>query len=182
MYALAAIEQEHPWSIWINQWQRDDPTHRLFESGAAKEDANALASTADELQAMMPELSHSKLQAALSLRLDRFEKHKHFFGLSNGPSTAAMYSTLCSRAIELDDDIVGVIPFYDMINHSLEPNLALSCDNERFELFANRDIEDGEELFLRYTKPDEIMDETNALWTLVQWGIPTPPDIIKTDE
>ena len=54
-------------------------------------------------------------------------------------------------------------------------------DGEHFELFATRPIEAGEELFLCYTPNDQesssdpsVWDEDEAVWSLVQWGIPNP--------
>lgn len=172
-YALVAVEEDHPWSTWISQWQRDDPTHRLISSCPRPDDEKAISATADELRTLMPDLSHLHLQAALAIRLGRFEEHRRLAGLSDDARTAAMYSVLGSRAIDLGGDVVGVLPFFDMINHSLEPNLALSFDGDSFELVAKRAVGEGEELLLQYTRNDEEMDETNALWALVQWGIPT---------
>jgi len=187
-YALSAIEEDHPWADWISQWRRDDPMHKLFVSGANSEDERAISAAADELQKMMSQLSHLKLRAALALRLGRMEEHSSIYGLLDDTKikdihVSEMYSLVSSRAIELDADtgLTGIIPFYDMINHSLRPNLNLDYDGEVFELFANRNVEAGEELFLTYTKLGEPMDENNALWALVQWGIPTDKDDIISE-
>ena len=174
-YAISALAEDHPWADWISQWRRDDPMHRLYVSGVASCDENAISATADELKSIMPQLSHLKLRASLAIRLGRMEGHRNIVGLSEDTSTSEMYSLVSSRAIELDGQtgLTGIIPFYDMINHSLHPNLHLDYDGEVFELFANRDIDAGEELFLTYTKLGDPMDKNNALWALVQWGIPT---------
>ena len=175
-YALTACAEGHPWSEWIQQWQRDDPTHRLYLSGARHDDEKALVKAAEEYTEIMPELPNTYLQAALSIRLQRLERDKAvFLGINDEDETAfsRMYSLVSSRVVELDDDVSGVIPFYDMINHSLEPNLSLSYHGDHVELFTTRPVEAGEELFLQYTKRGREMDESNALWTLVQWGIPT---------
>lgn len=186
-YALSAIDEDHPWADWICQWRRDDPMHNLFVSGAASSDEGAISAAADQLQSMIPHLSHLKLRASLAIRLGRMEEHRRICGLPDDTKikdTSEMYSLVSSRAIELDADtgLAGIIPFYDMINHSLRPNLHLDYDGEVFELFANRNVEAGEELFLTYTKLEEPMDENNALWALVQWGIPTDKDDILPEK
>lgn len=187
-YALAACAQDHPWADWIRQWQRDDPAHRLIRSVALHDDAQALEATAKDLnKLMMPsssELSPLALQAALSIRLERFHRHQQIARRksnddddeevhSHDEDFANMYSLVGSRVAGLGDDISGVIPFHDMVNHSLDPNVCMSLHEDHVELYCTRDIQNGEEILLQYTKADEPMDETNAMWALVQWGIPT---------
>jgi len=86
-----------------------------------------------------------------------------------------MYSVLGSRALDLGDDIVGVVPYYDMINHSLDPNMEFhfNGDTGNFELYSSRRIEEGEELFICYHSKQVLdqkgFDSLNSLWTLIQW-------------
>lgn len=79
-----------------------------------------------------------------------------------------------SRTIGLDDIVTAVVPFHDMLNHNFVPNvgLELSDDGGKLELFALRDIDKGEELFLCYSSLGKEYNEDAAVWLLVQWGIP----------
>lgn len=187
-YALAAIASNHPWSDWVSQWNRDDPMQRLFEDGVQTSDGEKISAVADDLHRMLPELSQLELQAAIQIRLQRFEEQmKIYFNddIYNGftrAEVARMYIILGSRALDLSDDIIGVVPMYDMMNHSLDPNLAFIMNEDyKLELFASRDIAEGEELFLCYNDQNEIEEdgwtEMNALWTLVQWGIPISKEV-----
>jgi SET domain len=129
------------------------------------------------------------MRAALDIRLRRFDGLNRIFALDehdrkgannndNSPlgrvSAAAMYSLVTSRAIELHSGLSGVIPFFDMINHSMSPNLQLEFDGTTFELQAIRDIIANEELFICYHDPNREWDEDKALWTPIQWGFPDP--------
>lgn len=187
-YALAAVESENnPWAEWICQWNRDDPILRLFEDGVQPSDGERISAVADELKSMLPELSQLELQAAIQIRLQRFEEHRSIFFNDNSNSfsrqeIARMYAILGSRALDLGDDINGVVPMYDMINHSLDPNLVFAINEDyNLQLFASRDIYAGEELFLCYNNLEQIdrngWTELNALWTLVQWGIPVANEV-----
>jgi hypothetical protein len=177
-YSLACLEEKnknHPWALWISQWQRTDTMQRVYASGVSWRDGDAVSSCVEDLHQMLPDLSKYKLSAAVDLRLRRFEELKKIFQLDD--AVGSMYGILISRAIDLGNGVVGVIPMFDMINHSEDPNLALSFDGQNFELWALRDISEGEELFLCYTGEDtkgENWDEDNAMWNLVQWGIPQP--------
>eukprot|EP00521_Asterionellopsis_glacialis_P006415 CAMPEP_0195285292 /NCGR_PEP_ID=MMETSP0707-20130614/3180_1 /TAXON_ID=33640 /ORGANISM="Asterionellopsis glacialis, Strain CCMP134" /LENGTH=447 /DNA_ID=CAMNT_0040344765 /DNA_START=216 /DNA_END=1559 /DNA_ORIENTATION=+ len=165
----------------------------------------------DQLQG--DDTTYYKIRAALQLRLKRFQDLQENYPKLRQPppqpttplgggrddndnkdhqdnpppsfvvSPSSMYAILCSRAIDLGDGITGVLPMFDMINHSFQPNLALMFDGENFELFATRSIEAGEELFLCYTphyqpssssSSSSSWDEDEAVWCLVQWGIPNP--------
>ena len=66
---------------------------------------------------------------------------------------------------------------FDMINHSMEPNVGLSFDGSKFFLYALHDIYEGEELLVCYTNPSEQLewDEDTAMSTLLTWGIPHLP-------
>jgi hypothetical protein len=181
-YALAVLESDHPWGEWINGWQRDDTVVRLFENGVVSSDEKAVSLAADELQEILPELSQIQLQAAIQIRLQRFEKEERIYlsdensDSNKRKSIARMHAVLGSRALDLGDDIVGVVPMYDMVNHSLDPNVGFYFNGDNFELFALRDIEGGEELFLCYNEMEDVekngWDEVNSMWSLVQWGIP----------
>ena len=181
-YALEAIESNHPWAFWIEQWQRDDPILKLFESGVLFTDEEAVSVASKELHKMLPELSELFIQAAIQIRLQRFQEHEKIFLRQKNhddnkkASIARMYAILGSHALDIGDDITAVVPMYDMINHSLNPNLGFFFNGESFEIFALHNITRGEELFFCYNKIEEIENEGwtefNALWTLVQWGIP----------
>jgi hypothetical protein len=184
-YAMAAVESDHPWAFWINQWNRDDPVFRLYEDGVLSSDHGSISKAVDELHMMLPELHKLHIEAAVQIRLQRFESQEKIFFKQNETainnryraSIARMYSMIGSRALDLGDDIVGVVPMYDMVNHSLDPNLGFYFNGEYFELFALRDISEGEELFLCYNELEDIKNqgwnEMNSLWMLIQWGIPT---------
>jgi len=168
-----------------------------------------ICSTAEKLKTMMPHLNEKHIQAAVSIRLSRVEEHFRTVGLlpngdeKNDDDTTTtdpidlrqaldLYSLITSRVIELDREagMTGVLPFYDLCNHSLDPNLALeyvendgdsSNDSSQvntdgfYTIYARRHIEAGEELFFRYTDLNEPMDENSALWAAVNWGIPHVP-------
>lgn len=189
-YALAAVDSDNSiWTEWINEWQRDDPMSRLFESDVTSADIDIISQTATELNEMVPELSHQHTEAALHIRLQRFEEEEKFFWSkhsrnrkrnttktsSDSLARRKMYSVLGSRACDLGDDIVGVVPYYDMINHSLDPNMEFQINGEtdNFELYSSRRIEEGEELFICYHSKQVLdqkgFDSLNSLWTLIQW-------------
>jgi len=70
-----------------------------------------------------------------------------------------------------------VLPAFDMINHCNEPNLAMEFCDEKFQVWATKDIGQGEELFVSYkdsTTTSSDWDENDAIWMLVRWGIPIP--------
>lgn len=177
-YAIAAVEEEHPWSQWILQWKRDDPSYTLFASNAKLQDEDKINDTVHELLSMMPFLSSDYLRAALSIRLGRFDEDRTIVGLENNGKTSAIYALLGSRATQLGNLPTSIIPLHDMINHSLDPNLSIVEDEDGVKIFTTRQIHKGEELFICYTKLEEPMDELNALWALIQWGIPTQKEDI----
>lgn len=187
-FSLACMENDdHPFKYWISQWQRSDPMQSLFEKGATWRDVEDVLSCVEELSEMLPDVSKIKLRAAVEMRLGRLEELKTIFDLEDKDSSnkvSKMFGLLTSRAIGLGDGVLGVLPMFDMLNHSNDPNLALSFDGERFSLWAVRDIAEGEELFVSYkdTKSEGLeWDEDDAIWMLVQWGIPLPkPRNIET--
>jgi len=195
LYALQAMKESHPWSEWISQWKRDDPTYTLFQKNPDVFcDEHIIDDTVEELMSLAPYMPKLLLKAALNIRLGRWKEQKKMFPLKDDADTSDMYALLGSRAAALDDDTVGIIPFHDMLNHSLEDaNVGMDlvdCVSENndddddddtmggyIELYANRPIQQGEELFICYTKQGESMSMANSVWSLVQWGIPMPPSL-----
>lgn len=176
MYALQAIRDGHPWSTWISQWKRDDPTYKLFCSNVKVRDENQIDVAAQELKSFAPYLDPLHIKAALTIRLLRLDEERQVIPLHDNSETSGMYALLGSRAVALDDRVTGIIPFHDMINHSLDPNLSISYVDDYIQIYANRRIDRDQELFLCYTKLHKAMDSINALWSLVQWGIPIPKE------
>ena len=151
LFALNVLEhceekEKHPWELWISEWFRDDPMQRLHESSVQWNDAAAVQKCVNELQAMVPEADSLTLTAAVDLRLRRLNALKKLYDVGEVPLLDAMYGLVLSRAIELGDGIAGVIPMFDMINHSCQPNLALDFDGVAFEMVALRDVAQDEEV------------------------------------
>lgn len=172
-YALACLNTEdHPWSSWIRQWQRSDPLQSQLEKATTWRDEPGVLKCLDELSEMVPDVSKTKLRVAIEMRLGRFEELRKIYDLNE--STGSMYGLVTSRAMELGDGISAILPMFDMLNHSLEPNLALSFDGDKFDLWATRDITKGEELFVSYSdlESNSALEEDDILWQAVQWGIP----------
>ena len=167
----------------------------------------------------MPHLNEKHIQAAVSIRLSRVEEQFRAVGLlpegdekNNDDDITTdpidlrkaldLYSLITSRSIELDREtgMIGVLPFYDLCNHCLDPNLALEYvenDGDRsnggddsgqintdgfYTIYARRHIEAGEELYFRYTDLNESMDENSALWAAINWGIPHVPSQYESAE
>jgi hypothetical protein len=183
-YAIASMEEENQsWIPWISQWQRSDPMQDLIENTVSWKDEAAISACVEELHQIMPCVSKYKLSAAVHIRMGRLEELRNIFHLTD--AEVAMYGVLVSRAIELGEGLVGVLPMFDMINHSNHPNLALSFDGTHFDLWALRNMEEGEEFFLCYHEgtKGEVWDEDAAVWTLVQWGIPqVKPRLIEIED
>merc|ERR1711976_108905 len=121
---------------------------------------------------MVPDVSKTRLRVAIEMRLGRFEELRTIYDLNE--STGTMYGLVTSRAMDLGDGVSAILPMFDILNHSPEPNLALSFDGNRFELWATRGIMEGEELFVSYSdsQSTQAFDEDDVLWQAVQWGIP----------
>ena len=180
-FGLAAcrLETNHPWSDWISQWKRSDPMQTLFEKqqGAVTwRDEEEVLACVEELSKMLPDVvSKTKLRVAVEMRLGRLEELKTIFDLKDDAGASKMFGLLTSRAIELGDGIVGILPAFDMINHSDEPNIGMEYREGMFQLWALKEISDGEELFVSYkdrSASSSGWDENDAVWMLVQWGIP----------
>jgi len=176
-YALQAIEEEHSWATWISDWQRDDPVSSMFERCVRSTNTQEISKTAIELHKINPALSRKKIEIELKAKLLQFEEHKRIYNLKDDARTAKLYSTLSSRVMYLGSGTPGVIPMYDMINHSLDPNVGLSFDGEKFFVYALHDISEGEELLVCYidTSQQFEWDQDLAMSTLLTWGIPYPP-------
>ena len=177
-FSLACLDTNHPWRDWISQWKRSDPMQTLFEKGVTWRDEEEVLTCVEDLSRMLPDVSKTKLRVAVEMRLGRFEELKTIFNLQNDVVGASkMFGVLTSRAIELGDGILGILPAFDMINHSDEPNLAMEYRESMFHLWALKEIPDGEELFVSYkdrSASSSGWDENDAVWMLVQWGIPVP--------
>ena len=182
LFSLACLDEktDHPWKFWVSQWQRIDPMQSLFENVATWRDKEQVVSCVDKLSKMLPDVSATKLRAAVETRLGRLEELKQIFDLEGDDdeekNVSTMFGIMTSRAVDLGDGVLGVLPMFDMLNHSNDPNLALSFDGETFSLWATRDIAQGQELFVCYKDRRDAVewDEHDAIWMLVQWGIPLP--------
>mmetsp|Transcript_9733 Transcript_9733/g.21684 ORF Transcript_9733/g.21684 Transcript_9733/m.21684 type:complete len:283 (-) Transcript_9733:647-1495(-) len=166
-YSLEALKEGHPWAKWISEWERDDPVQRLLESNPVWPYIDKVLATADELQELVPEFCHKKIQLGLHLRLERLNRHMEFIDPDDVFAFAKIHTILSSRVVDLGNDVTGIIPFHDMINHSLDdPNLELAFDfdGEVFKMQSTRDIREGEEIFISYTTVDEVLDEDKAIW------------------
>jgi hypothetical protein len=174
-YALASMEEGHPWALWIDQWQREDPFQELLESGGSFQDEELILKYVNKMHRASPDVPRNKIFAAVDLRLRRIQEMKKLYDLDDIESIA-MLGVLTSRAMALGDGITGVLPMFDMINHSTDPNLGLSFQDGNFELIALRDLKEDEELFVNYMHRDgesnAEWNEDRAVWNLVQWGIP----------
>uniref|UniRef100_A0A7S2EC38 SET domain-containing protein n=1 Tax=Ditylum brightwellii TaxID=49249 RepID=A0A7S2EC38_9STRA len=183
-YSLAVLQTEnHFWKPWISQWHRQDHMQAMYEKGISWNDDIAVDDGVTQLNNVLPYLSKNRLKAAVQLRLGRMkELHRLYEGFSSTSTTTyeskedfAMYGILTSRAMEFGNRINAVMPMYDMINHSRQPNLGLHFNGEEFALVALRDISHGEEFFHCYKTLPDTWDEDIAAWILIQWGIPEQP-------
>jgi SET domain len=148
LYCMECIKtNHHPWNFWISQWSRNDPVQRLLEKGATLDDCDEVDECVAELAALLPEASRVKLFAAVDIRLRRMDSLKQLFRINDDEGHFhPLYGRLLSRAIELGEQSSGVIPGFDMINHSPTPNLALAFDGRHFEMIALRNIAEDEEV------------------------------------
>ena len=183
-YALEALETNHPWSPWISQWLREDPFQQLIEEGFWRfDDYEAIGRTLEGFGEMAPDISKHKVNAAIGIRLAELENYTNSYK-DNAPFSESIYTTMTSRAIGIEEGVTACLPMHDMINHSLDPNIAMNFnDDGYFEFFALRDLAKDSELFLSYmdvTDERGEWDEDKATWMLVQWGIPTSPKEINS--
>ncbi|CAJ1896654.1 unnamed protein product [Cylindrotheca closterium] len=172
-YCLSSLESNNFWAPWIQQWQRDDPMQRLFERNVSPDDENSIIKCIAEIKKdLLPNEDPLKIRAAVDIRLRRLAELKELYGLAD--SDSSMYGTVISRAIDLGDGTLAVIPMFDMVNHSMNPNLNLSIDfeHEMLDMKATRPIKKGEEMFVSYHDEENQDNEFGSLWSAVQWGIP----------
>jgi SET domain-containing protein len=138
---------------------------RLFERNVAPDDENSIIRCIAELKKdYLPKEDPLKIRAAVDIRLRRFEELKQLYGLADTDSS--MYGTVISRAIDLGDGTLAVIPMFDMVNHSMDPNLVLSIDFEdgMVDMKATRPIKKGEEMFVSYHDEENPDNEFGSLW------------------
>jgi len=193
-YALEAIEQDHPWSTWIEQWQRNDPMQTLVDQGTWTHDnpvytniypngiAESILTAVNDFQEMAPDIPDYKIGAAVGIRLELVDDY--LFQYSNKvPTSASLFSLAVSRAVGLTERVTAIIPMHDMINHSAQSNVEMAFNEKdgvfgSFSLIASVDIPKDTELFLRYTDVTDDEGKWNddkATWLLTQWGIPSSP-------
>jgi hypothetical protein len=148
LFALDVMENadHHPWGLWVSEWYREDPMQRLYEKNTHWDDAVEIQKSVSELRELLPEANTLMLNAAVDLRLRRINALKKLYNVQDVSSLDTMYGLLISRAIELGHGIAGVIPMFDMINHSYHPNVALCFDGSSFTLVAQRDVAEDEEV------------------------------------
>ncbi|KAL7486925.1 hypothetical protein ACHAW6_012531 [Cyclotella cf. meneghiniana] len=176
-YAIEALETNHPWSTWISQWKREDPYQHLVDMSTWRFDDEPISKVLSDFSKMAPDVPSFKVNAAIGIRLSEMNEYVTRYQ-NKAPCSEPMYATLTSRALGISDSVTACLPMHDMINHSFEPNVALSFNDGNFELVALRDIPKDSELFLSYmdvTNHEGEWDEDKAAWMLVQWGIPTSP-------
>lgn len=178
-YALAAQRAEHPWSTWISQWKREDPFQDLVDASTWRHDSDAIDMAALDFRKMAPDISEYKVGAAVGIRLQELDEYSEQYEKKKVPTSESMYATLISRAVGLSDTVTAILPMHDMINHSSDPNVALSlAEDGAFKLIATEDISKGAEIFISYmdvVDAEGKWDEDKATWLLAQWGIPSSP-------
>jgi hypothetical protein len=139
--------EDHPWKLWMMQWNRNDPMQRLYDKRVSFDNNDAVDEYVTELKGLLPDASSLKLRAAVDIRLRRLDALKRLFRMKDKDGTFdAMYGLLISRAIGFGDQNAGVIPCFDMVNHSPTPNLGLAFDGSFFEMIALRPIAKDEEV------------------------------------
>jgi len=191
MYALAAQSADDGfWSPWISAWQRDDPVQSiLFQSkfSTVHDDESIFDNCVQDMQNLLPRSasgpSKAAIERALTVRIGRMKELQTLFEMTD--EQVAMCGLLTSRSISLGPTCghSGVIPFLDMVNHSTRrSNVSLRKTKSVYELYATRNVDAGEELFMCYdhvkeksssnTCKNSLSSEDRAAWMLVQWGIP----------
>lgn len=190
-YALEALEQDHPWATWIEQWQRSDPMQTLVDQGTWTRDnlvytdfypngiAESIHTAVSDFQKMAPDIPEYKIGAAVGIRLEIVDDYLSQYS-NKVRTSASLYTLAISRAVGLTKHVTAIIPMHDMINHSTQSNVEMMYneDDEVFSLIASEDIPRETELFIRYmdvTDEEGNWDEGKATWLLAQWGIPSSP-------
>ncbi len=187
----SAASQVHPWSPWIEQWQRNDPMQTLVEQGTWTHDnlvytdiypggiAKSIHTAISDFQKMAPDIPEYKIAAAVGIRLKIVDDYLSQYS-NKVPTSASLFSLAVSRAVGLTKHVTAIIPMHDMINHAPQNNVEMryNVEDESFSLIAAEDIPKDKELFLRYTdvtNAEGDWDDDKAIWLLVQWGIPSFP-------
>ena len=178
-YAVEALETGHPWATWVSQWMREDPYQQLIDASDWRVNEQAINNTLAAFSEIAPDISKYKVSAAMDLRLAELNEYKQNYQ-HNAPFSESIYTTLVSRAIDIGDGVIGLLPMHDMINHSRDPNVSMQFNEEEgyCEFIAERDIPKDSELLLSYmdvTDETGQWDDDRATWMLIQWGIPTSP-------
>ena len=188
-YALAALEQDHPWAPWIKQWQRNDPMQALIEKGTWTSDnlvytdfypdgiSESVHTAMSDFHKMAPDIAEFKVMAAVGIRLEIVDDYLSQYR-NKVPASASQFSVAVSRAVGLTKEVSAIVPFHDMINHSSQTNVEMRVnDDGSFSIVASKNIVKDTELLLRYMDVNEegSWDEDKATWLLVQWGIPSSP-------
>lgn len=187
----SAANQVHPWSPWIEQWQRNDPMQTLVEQGTWTRDnlvytdmypngiAESIHTAVSDFQKMAPDIPEYKIGAAVGIRLEIVDDYLSQYS-NKVPTSASLFSVAVSRAVGLTKHVTAIIPMHDMINHAPQNNVEMryNAEDESFSLIAAEDIPKDKELFIRYTdvtNAEGNWDDDKAIWLLVQWGIPSFP-------
>ena len=176
-YAIEALETNHPWASWVSEWERDDPYQNLVDSSIWRFNDEAIKKALEDFSTLAPDVSKYKVNAAIGIRLSQLEDYKSKYR-DKVPFSESIYTILTSRAIGIADGMTACLPMHDMINHSIDPNIAMHFNDGYFEFVALKDLPKDSELFLSYMdlKNDEgVWDDDKATWMLVQWGISTSP-------
>ena len=181
-YALTALENNHAWSPWIDQWKRDDPLQTLVDNTNIddmwSDDEAGFKTSVSDFHEMAPAIPEYKIGGALWIRLQQLVEYLNLYQ-NRVPTSGSLYMTLISRAIGLSENVTAVLPMHDMINHSPSPNVGLVlAEDETIKIVAIKDIPKDEELFMTYfdvIDEEGEWDEDKATWLLCQWGIPSSP-------
>lgn len=137
----------------------------LFERSVSPDDQKSIVECVAKLKKdFLPDDDPLQIRAAVDIRLRRFGELKKIYGLDE--SDSLMYGIVTSRAIELADGFSAVIPMFDMVNHSMDPNLILSLDweGEMLDLKATRRIKKGDEMFICYHDEENPDKEFESIW------------------
>jgi thiaminase len=190
-YALEALEQDHPWATWIEQWQRSDPMQTLVDQGTWTHDnlvytdiypngiAKSIHTAVNDFQKMAPDIPEYKIGAAVGIRLEMVDDYLSQYS-NKVRTSASRYTLAISRAVGLTKHVTAIIPMHDMINHSTQSNVEMTYneDDGSFSIIASKDIPKETELFIRYmdvSDEEGNWDDGKATWLLAQWGIPSSP-------
>ena len=78
-YTLMALENNHPWSPWIDQWKRDDPLQTLVDNtkidGMWSDDEAGFKTLVSDFHKMSPAIPEYKIGGALWIRLQQLVEY-----------------------------------------------------------------------------------------------------------